>query len=188
MPARLQEYHRPPDPTRAAVLLQRPGVRTVPIAGGQRIPVEPYTDTGAAVDLSGLRLDLLTINGDILHLGGSATPHTAADAPHLQSPAGGIPPKAAQLAAHPSHGHGGRCAFEPHRPPRKTTPLIHYLQKENDLVLEITFKQLHTGRGGALARVARTRSPRPWVRAFEICPSPPSRCGGPDRGRHAIGH
>ena len=55
---------------------------------------------GAVVDLSGLRLNLLTIKDDILHLGGDATLQTIADVSHLPSPAGGILPKVAQLAAH----------------------------------------------------------------------------------------
>ncbi len=200
MPIQLREYHRSLDPTSAAKLLQRAAVRTIPLACGPRVPKEPYADTEAVVDLSLLRLDTIEANERFVHIGGQATLQAVIDAPQLQSLAGGILPQAAQLAAHLGLRHlatvGGalltadgppeiglallalEASIVTQSPVRHTTPLIHYQPKENDLVLEITFKQLSTACGGALARVARTPLDQAIVTAVAVV--------GPDFARVAV--
>jgi len=200
MPIQLREYHRPPDPTSAAELLQRAEVHSIPIACGPRVSKEPYADIDAVVDLSLLRLDSIATDGSFVQIGGQTTLQAVIDAPQLQSLAGGILLQAAQFAAHLGLRHlatvGGvllradgpteirlallalEAGIVTQGPLRHTTPLIHYQPKENDLVLEITFKQLSAECGGALARVARTPLDQAIVAAVAVV--------GPDFARVAV--
>jgi CO/xanthine dehydrogenase FAD-binding subunit len=178
MPNRLREFHRSPDPASAAGLLQRLDIQTVPIASGPRNSAAPYAGAGAVVDLGMLRLDRIWQDAGAVQIGGQTTLQALIEAPLLQGLAGGILPQAAQLAAHLGLRHlatVGGLLQDLNSPPevrlallalaadvvtqgatREVTPLCDYYPKRNDLLLEISFKQLPAGSSGALARVART--------------------------------
>ncbi len=65
----LREYHRPTDLQEALRLLQRPDVRTVPLAGGTDLIGRDGSEIEAVVDLSALGLDFVEREGDTLRLG-----------------------------------------------------------------------------------------------------------------------
>jgi CO/xanthine dehydrogenase FAD-binding subunit len=65
----MREYHRPTDLDEAIRLLQRPGITTVPLAGGVTVVGEGTPDIEAVVDLDGLNLGLIERDGDTIRLG-----------------------------------------------------------------------------------------------------------------------
>jgi CO/xanthine dehydrogenase FAD-binding subunit len=200
MPIRLREYHRPLDAARAAELLQREDVRTLPIVHGPRVRLDPYAQAEAVVDLGLLRLNFIATHDGFVHIGGQTPLQSLIDAAQLQALAGGLLPKAAQFAAHLGLRHLatlGGALLSADGPPeiqlalialeakvvtmgagRKTTPLIQYQQQENDLVLEVNFKHLGAEYRGALARVARTPLDQAIVAAVAVV--------GPDFARVAV--
>jgi CO/xanthine dehydrogenase FAD-binding subunit len=201
MPIRLRGYHRPLDPTRAAELLQRADIRTLPIAQGPRVRLAQYAQAEAVVDLGLLRLDSVSAHDGIVQIGGQTPLQAVIDAAQLQSLAGAILPQAAQFAAHLGLRHLatlGGALLSADGPPEislalialeaqvvvmsvagpKTTSLIEYQLQENDLVLEVNFKHLGADCGGALSRVARTPLDQAIVAAAAVV--------GPDFARVAV--
>ncbi len=76
----LREYHRipPQEPQHVALdqvlaLLTRPGIRTVPLAGGDALVGSGDPTVEAVVDLQGLGLDLIHLADGVLHIGAMAT-------------------------------------------------------------------------------------------------------------------
>ncbi|HQA68106.1 MAG TPA: FAD binding domain-containing protein [Aggregatilineales bacterium] len=65
----LREYHRPRDLDEALRLLQRPEIRTVPLAGGTDLVGQRNPDVEAVVDLSELGLDTIHTEDGVLRLG-----------------------------------------------------------------------------------------------------------------------
>jgi len=112
MPATL-EYLRPQTLDEALTLLRRPGLRTVPLAGGAWLtprlrrdvdvpgPLEEPVD--AVVDLAGLGLSFIELAGQpgdgALRLGAATTLAQIADSAHCRDLASGILAQAAQRAA-----------------------------------------------------------------------------------------
>lgn len=102
----LREYHRPatadPDPARALdhalELLARPGIRTVPLAGGDTLLASADPTVEAVVDLQGLGLDAIRIEADAsaLCIGALATRAALADHAAAREPYGGIVAEAAR--------------------------------------------------------------------------------------------
>jgi len=200
MPIRLREYHRPLDTARAAELLQREAVRTLPAGHGPRARLDAYAPAEAVVDLGQLQLNFITIRDGFVHIGGQTPLQALIEAAELQALAGGLLPKAAQFAAHLGLRHlatlGGALlsADGPHEiqlalialeaevvtlgAGRKTTPLIQFQPQENDLVLEVNFRHLGAAYKGALARVARTPLDQAIVAAVAVV--------GPEFARVAV--
>jgi CO/xanthine dehydrogenase FAD-binding subunit len=65
----VREYHRPTDLGEAIRLLNRPGILTVPLAGGVTLVGEGTPEIEAVVDLDGLGLDFIEEEGGTLGLG-----------------------------------------------------------------------------------------------------------------------
>ena len=88
----LKEFHKPADLPAALVLLKRKSPQTVPLAGGTwlnpRIGKEILAE--AVVDLSGLELDQIELEGDTLCLGTMATLAAVAEDETCRSLANGI--------------------------------------------------------------------------------------------------
>lgn len=107
------EYLRPKTLDEALTLLRRPGVRTVPLAGGTwltprlrsdvEVPEPLDEPVDAVVDLSGLGLDGIELDGEPedgwLHLGATATLSEIADHTACRRLAGGILAEAARREA-----------------------------------------------------------------------------------------
>src|SRR5690606_41271983 len=68
----LREYHRPRDLDEALRLLQRPEIRTVPLAGGTDLVGQRNPDVEAVVDLSELGLDTTHTEDGVPRLGAMA--------------------------------------------------------------------------------------------------------------------
>jgi carbon-monoxide dehydrogenase medium subunit len=100
----LREYHRPATaaPDRALAhaleLLARPGIRTVPLAGGDTLLASADPTVEAVVDLQGLGLDAIHIEADAsaLCIGALATRTALADHAAAREPYGGIVAEAAR--------------------------------------------------------------------------------------------
>ena len=112
MPATL-EYLRPTTLGDALTLLRRPGVRTVPLAGGVwlvprlrrdvDVPTSLYEPVDAVVDLADLGLSYVELDGQpgngSLRLGATTTLEQISDSAVCQQLAGGLLAQAAQRAA-----------------------------------------------------------------------------------------
>ncbi len=66
------EYHRPEDLDHALELLQRPGLKTVPLGGGTVLN-QPAADSVAVVDVQNLGLNTLVTTGNNLEIGAAVT-------------------------------------------------------------------------------------------------------------------
>lgn len=69
----LKEYHRPQGLMEAVELLKRAGIRTVVMGGGTWLNGEAPRDTEAVVDITGLGLNRIVIEGNMLRIGAAAT-------------------------------------------------------------------------------------------------------------------
>jgi carbon-monoxide dehydrogenase medium subunit len=101
----LREYHRPAamaDPPaalrQALELLGRPGIHTVPLAGGSHLLASGDATVEAVVDLQGLRLDGIQYDArdGILHVGAMTTRAALAEDPHAQRLCSGLLSRAAR--------------------------------------------------------------------------------------------
>jgi xanthine dehydrogenase small subunit len=78
----MREYHRPTDLDEAISLLQRPGITTVPLAGGVTVVGEGTPDIEAVVDLDGLNLGQIERDGDTIRLGATVRLQTIVEDLH----------------------------------------------------------------------------------------------------------
>ncbi len=100
MTSKIREFHRPTEAAEAAALLQRPGVRTAPLAVSPRVDDAPLAAVEAVVDLAGLGLNTYSETEEgVIHLGAGVTLQQLVDSVLLQSLAGGIVAEGALLAA-----------------------------------------------------------------------------------------
>jgi len=76
------EYHRPETLQLALELLQRPGVKTVPLGGGTVLG-QPSDETLAVVDLQALGLNAIRQKGNLLEIGATATLQQLLDCPGI---------------------------------------------------------------------------------------------------------
>jgi CO/xanthine dehydrogenase FAD-binding subunit len=72
----LKEVHHPVEMEEALSLLQRAGVRTLPLAGGTALVGRDDPDVEAVVDLAGLGLSFVERGGGVLRLGATVTLQT----------------------------------------------------------------------------------------------------------------
>lgn len=75
----LREYYRPDDVAEALRLLRRADVRTVPLAGGTDLVGQRNPEVEAVVDLAGLELDGISLEGGTLRLGAMVRLQTIVD-------------------------------------------------------------------------------------------------------------
>lgn len=189
----LQEYHRPNTLQEALALLQEPGRRRVPLAGGTdlvgRLETRAIRDVDGVVDLRALGLNYVQADESVLRLGAMATLSDVCEHPVAGSLAHGLLRRAARgegpinlrnaatvggvvaVAAYDSEFYAGLLALG-------ATVVLH----EADGVVEIPLEQLTQIHGlitevriplpgpprGGLARVARTPSDRPIVAAVAV--------------------
>lgn len=100
--ARLREYHRPETMAEALALLARPGINSVPLAGGMDLVPQLVTADNAieaAVDLGRLGLDFIELEGETIRLGATTTLADVTKDPLCQRVAGGLMSRTAQLNA-----------------------------------------------------------------------------------------
>jgi probable selenate reductase FAD-binding subunit len=95
----LVEYHKPTDLEKAVQLLQRPNVRTVPIAGGTALVPSAAREVEAVVDLGALGLSYIKTseapeNLGGLEIGATTTLQTIVDSDHVRDYADGVLVKA----------------------------------------------------------------------------------------------
>lgn len=178
MPGQIREFHRAANPARAVELLQRTEVPTGALVIGPRPPDSPFAGAEALVDLGGLALDYIRLDGDRLQIGALTPLQALVESPAVNALAGGILAQAAQLAAHFGLRNLATVAgalADGDGPPEVLLALLAldaqvlvagkgeqrialaaYQPAPADLVLEVTVPRPVAGLGGALARVART--------------------------------
>jgi probable selenate reductase FAD-binding subunit len=93
------EYYRPDTLAEALQLLRRPGVKTVPLAGGTLLIGQRDDSIQAVVDLKALGLNTLSEQHGRIHLGAMLTLQQLVDSPLAHAIAGGILAKAAKSSA-----------------------------------------------------------------------------------------
>jgi len=96
---RFREYHRPTSVEEALVLLQRPSVRTVPLAGGTTLLGDPDPEVEAVVDLQSLPLAEVQQEAQWVRVGAMVRVQTLVEHPLTQQLAGGLLARAARESA-----------------------------------------------------------------------------------------
>jgi len=86
----LQAYHRPENVEQAVDLLRRGGQSTVALAGGTALLASGRRDVKAVVDLRGLPLSYLHVQGATLFVGAMTTLQQLVDSPELQTFSSGV--------------------------------------------------------------------------------------------------
>ena len=95
----LLEYHWVEDIDEALLLMGRPDVKTVPLAGGTHLLGLDDDSIEAVVDLRDLELGHISEDATSVHIGAMATLQNMVDAPVLQELALGVLAKAAQASS-----------------------------------------------------------------------------------------
>ncbi len=182
MPSRLRDYHRPADLQSAQKLLQRADARAVPLILSPRLPLDPYRDADAVVDLSQLKLNTIKEDGGTIRIGGMTPLQELADSDLLQAQAGGVLCQAAHLAAHLGLRNVatlGGAILSTDGPPEVLLALLALdaeQVRDGDLLIEVRFaKQTQSGEG--LERVARTPRDQAIVVAAAIVEAEAPRRG-----------
>lgn len=93
------EYYRPETLAEALQLLRRPGVKTVPLAGGTLLVGQRDDTVQAIVDLKALGLNSINKQQGRIHLGAMVTLQQLVESPLAHEIAGGILAKAAKSSA-----------------------------------------------------------------------------------------
>jgi carbon-monoxide dehydrogenase medium subunit len=93
------EYFRPNTLAEALALLKRPGVKTVPLAGGTLLVGQRDDSVQAVVDLKALGLTTITEQHGRVHLGAMVTLQQLVESPLAQEIASGILAQAAKSSA-----------------------------------------------------------------------------------------
>jgi len=96
---RFREYHRPTSVEEALTLLQRPSVRTVPLAGGTTLVGNPDPGIQAVVDLQSLPLVDIQQDAQRLSLGAMVRVQTLVEHPLVRQLAGGFLSRGARESA-----------------------------------------------------------------------------------------
>jgi len=96
---RFREYHRPTSVEEALTLLQRPSVRTVPLAGGTTLLGNPDPGIQAVVDLQSLPLVDIQQDAQRLSLGAMVRVQTLVEHPLVRQLAGGFLSRGARESA-----------------------------------------------------------------------------------------
>jgi probable selenate reductase FAD-binding subunit len=174
------EYHRPETLAEALQLLRRPGVKTVPLAGGTLLVGQRDDSVQAVVDLKALGLNTINEQQGRIHLGAMLTLQQLVDSPLAQTIAGGILAKAAKSSAarlmRNAATIGGTLAAGPAAhadlavalaalgakihlvgEAERTVPAedVFAQRQPNELLTEITFQRPAAHTQGAFLRVAR---------------------------------
>lgn len=95
----IQEYHRPTDLVEALRLLRRATPITLPLGGGTWVSADGPRDLGAVVDLAGLGLDGITLEGGVWRVGAAATAQAVVDSGAGRELRGGALSEAARAMA-----------------------------------------------------------------------------------------
>ena len=95
----LLEYHWAEDIDEALLLMGRPDVKTVPLAGGTHLLGLDDDSIEAVVDLRDLELDHVGEDATSVHIGAMTTLQNMVDAPVLKELATGVLAKAAQASS-----------------------------------------------------------------------------------------
>ncbi len=95
----LRDYYRPTDLDEALALLNQPGLRSAPLAGGTELLGRRDREIQAVVDLQDLGLDYLRADRDGLYIGALTALQTLVTAPALRTYASGIVARAAEHSA-----------------------------------------------------------------------------------------
>lgn len=178
-----KQFHRPTDLAAAVELLSRTDEHIVPTLVRPRMPVEPYADADAIVDLSRLKLSYITEDEAGIHIGALTPLQDIAQSELLKGIANGIVSEAAELAAHLGLRNiatlGGALAggaqaaadgpqelrlaldgadaravmYESQQP---EVSLASYGTSSSQFLIEVKLSRPITRTGGALERVART--------------------------------
>jgi carbon-monoxide dehydrogenase medium subunit len=197
---RIHEYHRPQTLQEALKLLQR-GQTTVPLAGGTDLVPSRAPHVQAVVDLQGIGLDQLTMDGSHIHIGAMVSLQRLIES----SEAGEFLAKSAQLEGPITYRNaatvGGTIAArdalshlliallvldtEVHLrlPDPATVSLNRILDApskflDGGLIIGITAISAAGAPGTAMARVARTPRDKPIVAAAVRLMREGDRCGG----------
>ncbi len=95
----LLEYNWAENIDDALMLLSRPDIKTVPLAGGTYLLGQKDDSIQAVVDLRDLELAYMREDGQGLHIGAMTTLQSMVDAPELKNFAAGLLAKAAQASS-----------------------------------------------------------------------------------------
>jgi CO/xanthine dehydrogenase FAD-binding subunit len=98
MLSQLTEYHWAVDMDEALFLLARPGIKTVPLAGGTHLLGQQDSSIEAVIDLRDLGLNTLSEDARGIHIGAMTTLQSLADAPLFGELALNILARAARTA------------------------------------------------------------------------------------------
>ena len=197
---RIHEYHRPQTLQEALKLLQR-GQTTVPLAGGTDLVPSRAPHVQAVVDLQGIGLDQLTMDGSHIHIGAMVSLQRLIESPEV----GEFLAKSAHLEGPITYRNaatvGGTIAArdalshlliallvldtEVHLrlPDPATVSLNRILDApskflDGGLIIGITAISAAGAPGTAMARVARTPRDKPIVAAAVRLMREGDRCGG----------
>jgi CO/xanthine dehydrogenase FAD-binding subunit len=158
----ITEIHRPTDLAAAAELLSRTDEHIVPVAVSPRMPVEPYAEADAVVDLGRLKLSYITEDEAGVHIGALTPLQDIVESELLKGVANGIVCEAAGLAAHLGLRNiatlGGALASSdgPQELRLALEALNAQLPPVSEPWAEVRFVRPAARTGGAMERVART--------------------------------
>lgn len=185
----LRHIYRPSDPAAAHALLTRTDERVAAAAVSPRMPVGPYAQVEAAVDLGALPLRYVREADTGLHLGALTSLQDLVEAPAVRALAHGVVSEAAELAAHLGLRHAatlGATLMAREGPPElalalgalgawvvtlggaELTLADWLAEAEREWPREVRLARPPADLGGALARVARTPRDAALVAAVAV--------------------